>query len=275
MDDWEKEAEEAAKETQRILRKKIAEDQARLQSAIVDLERKMIASLSLLNVANRTGSFSTKNIKENLAVAQKIHGQLNSVFEETYNKTVRKTIYNRTIEKEVLKNISRVTNKRVRFSGIDRDIINVLNKTNYNQFTTLGKDAQAKIKNALYNSIAGNGTLENLREEISSSLTGRLSKRGRPMQQYADLWANESNMNLFQTVNNKKAADAGLDSFLYSGTIIKNTRDFCRQRVGKVYKKKEIDTWTFYWKGKSGAAWTNRGGWNCRHHWQAVDPDWL
>lgn len=59
--------------------------------------------------------------------------------------------------------------------------------------------------------------------------------------------------------------------YYYMGTKIKTTRSFCRDRVGKAYKKSEVQGWAkLDWGGK--IAGTNGqnivmyvGGYNCRH----------
>jgi hypothetical protein len=180
------------------------------------------------------------------------------------------------IAKEIKKNLKSVIGETVSYSSIDRDMIKVLNDTHFLGFLGLGKAANTRIANALYNTIAGGGTLEKLKESISATLTGKLAKNGRPLTTYTDLYANDAQMEFFQIVNNKKAKDAGLTHFLYYGTIIKKTRPFCKLRVGNIYSTEEIEAWnSMTWKGKSGNVWTSLGGYNCRHHLQAVDPDWL
>ena len=51
---------------------------------------------------------------------------------------------------------------------------------------------------------------------------------------------------------------------------------FCHDNLGHVYNRAEIATMdNMSWHGKSGPPMTSCGGYNCRHHWQAVDPEWL
>lgn len=79
---------------------------------------------------------------------------------------------------------------------------------------------------------------------------------------------------LYQMTSNYQlevAKDLNIQYFYYAGTKIKTTRSFCSERYGKVYTKKEIESWAdLTWSGKiqgtnKVSIFTYRGGWNCRH----------
>jgi hypothetical protein len=75
-----------------------------------------------------------------------------------------------------------------------------------------------------------------------------------------------------------RADELGLTSYLYYGSIIKDSRDFCRKHAGKVYTEQQIiDIWNNdTGQGRDqGSPFIVRGGYNCRHSWQPVDPDWV
>ena len=78
---------------------------------------------------------------------------------------------------------------------------------------------------------------------------------------------------------------SGLTFVKYYGDIIPTTREICRNLVNGVYNKRKgglftIDEvrklWTSRsWSGKkSGNPLVVRGGYNCRHQWSYVNPDW-
>ena len=73
-----------------------------------------------------------------------------------------------------------------------------------------------------------------------------------------------------------RADEVGLTSYIYYGTIIRDSRDFCVEHVNKVFTEEEArELWQQDWQGKSGSdPFLDRGGYNCRHHWQPVNPDW-
>jgi len=73
-----------------------------------------------------------------------------------------------------------------------------------------------------------------------------------------------------------RADELGLTSYVYYGSIIRDSRDFCVEHANKVFTEEEArQLWQSDWQGKSGSdPFIDRGGYNCRHHWQPVDTDW-
>ena len=73
-----------------------------------------------------------------------------------------------------------------------------------------------------------------------------------------------------------RADELGLTSFIFYGSIIRDSRDFCVEHVNKIFTEEEArDLWASDWQGKSGSdPFLDRGGYNCRHHWQPVSEDW-
>ena len=73
-----------------------------------------------------------------------------------------------------------------------------------------------------------------------------------------------------------RADQIGLTSFIYHGSIIRDSRIFCVEHANKIFTEEEArDLWQTDWQGKSGSdPFLDRGGYNCRHHWQPVSEDW-
>jgi hypothetical protein len=72
--------------------------------------------------------------------------------------------------------------------------------------------------------------------------------------------------------DNTISADLGLNFYFYAGTLISDSRQFCRARAGRYFKKSEVENWANLkgWDGKkSGTTKTTIfsycGGWGCRH----------
>ena len=100
---------------------------------------------------------------------------------------------------------------------------------------------------------------------------------GNNMRKYAKQLAHDSLMEFDGQFTKAKAEEAGLTHYLYYGDLIGDSRPFCRNNVGRKFEEKEArDLWGSQgWKGKSGSdPFVNRGGYNCRHHLQPIDPDW-
>lgn len=262
-----KSPEEVAQESSDFLKKKIKYDQKQFAKAIKNLENKIIDMASDFETK---GGFLISD-KDAFAQAQKIHSDLQIIFKETYDKTSIRSVkgYNNAV-KMVESNLTDM-GFAVEFTGIDKTMIDVLQNQSLEQYAIYGQQAQQKIALAMYNAVLSGGSFSSLVDSVSSILTGSLSKQGVPMEVYAEQWANDGLMNFHQEVLSKKGKDAGLTSFLYVGNIMETTRQFCRDRVGKIFTKEEINSWDDQkWQGKSGSAMTNRGGYNCRHHWQPV-----
>jgi hypothetical protein len=95
---------------------------------------------------------------------------------------------------------------------------------------------------------------------------------------YASLLVTDSIMGFDGQLAKFRADELGLSSYLYYGSIIKDSRNFCRLHTGKVYTEEQINQ---IWakdtaQGRDqGSPFIVRGGYNCRHSWQPVDPSWV
>jgi len=110
-------------------------------------------------------------------------------------------------------------------------------------------------------------------------------RAGENMKRYAGQILNDSLRDFDATLNFNKSQDAGLTFVKYYGDIIPTTRRICRNVISGVYNKRKNGLFTIdevnklwsstRWKGKkSGNPLIVRGGYNCRHQWSYVNPDW-
>jgi len=110
-------------------------------------------------------------------------------------------------------------------------------------------------------------------------------RAGENMKRYAGQILNDSLRDFDATLNFNKSNDAGLTFVKYYGDVIPTTREVCRNLVNGVYNRRpnglftidEVKTlWSSRsWSGKkSGNPLVVRGGYNCRHQWSYVNPDW-
>ncbi len=250
----------------------IKADEKALKKAIKDLERRII---KLANDLRTSDLELLMGPRVNLKQAQAIHTKLSQLFRDIYGKEVRGHVRGYSeVADWVLENFNSI-DVAAEWANVDLDMIRLLKKQTLTEFLNLGSAAEARVTQALYNSIAAQAPIENLINEISAALTGSLSTSGRPLSTYASLYANDMVMNFYNSLQIEKGRSLGMRWLLYSGTVMGRTRDFCRIRAGKVYSIAQINSWNHNWKGKSGPALTNRGGWNCRHHWQPVRKSWL
>jgi hypothetical protein len=106
------------------------------------------------------------------------------------------------------------------------------------------------------------------------------------MKRYAGQILNDSLRDFDATLNFNKSNDAGLTFVKYYGDVIPTTRQICRNLINGVIKSKRSDglftidevrsLWASRsWSGKkAGNPLVVRGGYNCRHQWSYVNPDW-
>jgi len=127
------------------------------------------------------------------------------------------------------------------------------------------------IRELLKANIAGVGDKGELRKILTQFIQG--SEAEKPfLQRYITQVTNDSVMTFNQEYLNTISEDLDIEYYIYSGTIIKDSRTFCVARTGRLFTKEQVKSWGKLgpWKGK--IAGTNektifiyRGGWNCRH----------
>ena len=244
----------------------------RMLDSIQALERRIVDRASALKTSE---SGNLLGAKTNLAQAQKVHSDMTALFDEEYGAASRETVKEYGESLPVIQEQYQEMGEAVKYTGVDRDMVKALKTQDLAAYASYGLAAQDKIAKAVYNHVIAQAPFSALVGEIAAALTGQKDKRGRPLANYAKQMANDGIMNFHNTVNLKKAEDAGFTNYLYVGNIIADSRPFCIARAGNVYTREQIDSWTGTWQGKSGPAFTHRGGYNCRHHWQPVRKEWI
>lgn len=198
---------------------------------------------------------------------------------------------------------------------IDLGVINQLKKITFTQFEDLGNEFVGTLSDEIYQStLVGTPVekvIENMRGKINgiyqssnnteaqelvdfiannpeqtAEVTTALSRLqtiygrdrlGNNLRRYATQIVQDSIMGFDGQFAKYRADQIGLDHFTYTGTTIRDSRDFCKRHVGKTYSREQIENiWASQsWSGKaSGDPFVVRGGYNCRHHWQPTDPSW-
>jgi hypothetical protein len=237
----------------------------KLQDRIIDLMKEL-----------DTKGGSLEGIKINLKQSQKIHKDMLALLEKEYGPEVLSMISNFDDINKFIVRSWKDLGETAKYTGIDRTMMEVLRTTSYDQFLVFGEDAVNRIAQGMYDSVIAGEKFSELVKTVRGVMVGHVDRAGRPMAQYARQAAFDTTMNYHNEVNLQKANDLGFNHYLYVGDIIKTTRPFCETRAGGVYTRGQITSWNrFNWQGKSGPAMTNRGGYNCRHHWRPVKPEWI
>lgn len=102
-------------------------------------------------------------------------------------------------------------------------------------------------------------------------------RAGNNLRRYASQIAHDSVMQFHGQFTVAKAKESGLEHFTYTGTLVRDSRPFCRDMLNRTLTEKEIrDIWNNQgWQGKStGDPFIVRGGYRCRHTWIPTNPEW-
>ena len=102
-------------------------------------------------------------------------------------------------------------------------------------------------------------------------------RAGNNLRRYASQIAHDSVMQFHGQFTVAKAKEAGLTHFTYTGTLVRDSREFCVSMLNKTLTEEQIrDMWNNRsWQGKStGDPFIVRGGYRCRHTWIPTDPAW-
>ena len=206
-----------------------------------------------------------KNLTEvDLATLNALKTQSFSGFEdiaERFLKVINDEVYQSTIAGRPFEDM--VSNIRSHINGVYKqsniaEINELVDFINENKFDNAKK---AEIEEAV----------RKLHTQYASDRAGNNLRR------YAGQIAHDSVMQYHGQFTVAKAKDAGLTHFRYTGTLVRDSRPFCRDMVNKTLTEKEIrDTWNNQgWQGKStGDPFIVRGGYRCRHTWIPTNPDW-
>ena len=210
--------------------------------------------------------------KGDLALVQNLKQQYFTQFKDISN------TFTRTLSDKVYQN----TLLGTEFSVLEKEL-----RQTINGIYASSKDPEM---NRLVKFVKNNKNKKRMQRKVEKAVATLQSKFGRDragenMKRYAGQLLNDSLRDFDATLNFNKANDAGLTYVKYYGDIIPTTRQICRGLVSRTIGKKNglftIDEVRKLWASRS---WTGkkagnplvvRGGYNCRHQWSYVSPDWF
>jgi len=210
--------------------------------------------------------------KGDKALIQNLKQQYFTQFKDvsnTFTRRLSEKVYQNTLvgsEFAVLEKELRQTINGIYASSDDPEIQRLVNYINKNKFD---ESKQAQVDKSI----------QTLQTKFARDRAGENMKR------YAGQILNDSLRDFDATLNFNKSQDAGLTYVKYYGDVIPTTREICRNVINGVYNKRKSGLFTIdevntlwasrSWSGKkSGNPLIVRGGYNCRHQWSYVNPDW-
>ena len=192
--------------------------------------------------------------------------------------------------KDVSNNFTRILSDKVYQNTLVGTEFTVLEKELRESINGIYATSRDPAVNRLVSYVKRNRNNPRLKERVDTAIRQLQSKyartrTGENMKRYAGQILNDSLRDFDATLNFNKSKDAGLTFVKYYGDVIPTTRDLCRRMVnGQLNKRKnglftieEIqDIWSSRsWSGKKGGnPMIVRGGYNCRHQFSYVNPDW-
>ncbi len=173
---------------------------------------------------------------------------------ERFSKVINDEVYQSTIAGRPFEDM--VDNIRTHINGVYRksnsaEINELVDFINENKFDSAKK---VQVEDAV----------RKLHTQYASDRAGNNLRR------YAGQIAHDSVMQFHGQFTVAKAKEAGIDKFTYTGTLVRDSRDFCVEMLNKVLTEKQIrEIWkSRAWQGKSnGDPFIVRGGYRCRHTW--------
>jgi hypothetical protein len=197
---------------------------------------------------------------------------------------------------------------------IDLQVIQQLKKLSFSQFQNLGNEFVNTLANEVYQSTLTGRPVTEMVQTLRSKINGIYQQSdNKKAQELVDYIANNPNgaevdtaVSELQTIYGRdrlgdnlnryatqivqdslmgfdgqfakfRADQLGLTSYVYYGSLVRDSREFCIENANKIFTEEEIrDKWANEtWQGKAqGDPFVVRGGYNCRHHFQPVNPDW-
>jgi len=236
------------------------------------IEKSFKEILKRANVSKEDFERFSELTKGDLALIQNLKQQYFTQFKDVSNTFTRRLadkVYQNTLigsEFAVLEKELRQTINGIYASSDDPEINRLVDFVNENKFVESQQSAVDKAIQTLQSKFARDRAGEN-------------------MKKYAGQILNDSLRDFDATLNFNKSQDAGLTYVKYYGDVIPTTREICRNVINGVYDRRKGGLFTVdevrslwasrSWSGKKpGDPLIVRGGYNCRHQWSYVNPDW-
>jgi hypothetical protein len=139
----------------------------------------------------------------------------------------------------------------------------------------LGSGIRNNFANAIQETLKANaaGTTNRtlLQKTLKQFIEGTEAEKAY-LNRYIKQTVSDSVMTFSREYDNTIAADLNLQFYFYAGTLIKDSRQFCRARAGRYFKKSEVENWANLgnWDGRKAGTTKSTifaycGGWGCRH----------
>lgn len=161
------------------------------------------------------------------------------------------------------------------FTQSDNALLKIMSDSAFREMSGLADQYVEKVNGAIFRGTTAGTPINIIEQEVKQLLVGGTDAAGRPMSSHAKTITSTRYMEADATMTIQAADNIGADKFRYSGSLIKDSRQWCKDHAGKIYTREEIEEWNdSTWGGKKeGDPFITRGGWNCRHVFIPVIED--
>lgn len=160
---------------------------------------------------------------------------------------------------------------------VSRKVAETARKLDLAFFSAIGEESAREIQRSISQAVLFERDYSSFVKDLRGRITGEASN-GIPLKRYANTHANTAIAQFDALVTEQAAKDASVTFFRYWGPLDGATRPWCRQilKNNVPRTKEEIDKLPPSKTNSTGADnFVGRGGYNCRHVWQAVPSDEL
>ena len=284
-------------------------DHAKIVERLIDThEERLLASLQELE--NRLAAYAIDAPTQegklfDLAWSLQARQDIEEIFRETYLTEVDSIIRDYP---QILESVGDMLNEYGTFTGVATEVVENLQNIAFQGFQDIASTFTDTLANELYqNTLVGrpiDESIRNIRQTVNgvyiqsdqteirrlvdiANAGGEAAEEavrklhsiyaadrvGNNMRKYATQMAQDSVMQFDASINVAAGKEVGAERWKYYGSVIRDSREWCKEHAGKTYTEDEIrEMWANNsWAGKApGDPFIVRGGYNCRHHWRPV-----
>lgn len=209
---------------------------------------------------------NVKGPKWTLAQTARIQGQLEGIFDENYGKLSRQFATDINGVTKIVKKAHSAVDLPVSYSKVDMKMLKNLQEQTLVGLQAFSAQTQERISQSIQDAVVAGKPYRKLTNEIKNHITGLTDVAGRPLKQYAGVYAQDGLMNAYRTLSMEKAQAIKVKHFVWMGNVIAGTRPMCANSAGKAFTEQELQELDLSsWAGKSCSVFACCGGWNCRH----------
>jgi hypothetical protein len=223
----------------------------------------------ILDLTTRISLDSKGNVKGpkfTLAQTARIQGQLEGIFDENYGKVSRQFAGDIGSVTKIVKKAHNAVDLPIQYSKTDMKMLKNLQEQTLIGLQAFSAQTQERIAQSIQDAIIAGKPYRKLTNEIKNHITGLTDIAGRPLKQYAGVYAQDGLMNAYRSLSMQKAEEIKIKHFVWMGNVIAGTRPMCANNAGNAFTEQELQELDLSsWAGKSCSVFACCGGWNCRH----------